>query len=67
VEITVAMECSDTNQLKIKKCESLVTHNYKEPVDGNFPDATADILRRINNGDQADCSSSSSETDMDIM
>ena len=42
------MECSDKNQLYIKKYESLVSEKYKEPVEGRFEDATADILRRIN-------------------
>ena len=42
------MECSDKNKLYIKKYESLVSEKYKEPVEGRFEDATADILRRIN-------------------
>ena len=42
------MECNDKNQLYIKKYESFVREKYKEPVEGRFEDATADILRRIN-------------------
>ena len=42
------MECSDKNQLYIKKYESLVSEKYKEPVEGRFEDATADILTIIN-------------------
>ena len=36
------MECSDKNQLYIKKYESLISEKYKEPVEGRFEDATAD-------------------------
>ena len=68
------MECSDKNQLYIKKYESLVSEKYKEPVEGRFEDATADILRRINadHGEdeivpEDEDSNSSSESDMEIV
>ena len=66
-------QCSDKNQLYIKKYESLVSEKYKEPVEGRF-DATADILRRINadHGEddivpEDEDSNSSSESDMEIV
>ena len=68
------MECSDKNQLYIKKYESLVSEKYKEPVEGRFEDATVDILRRINadHGEdeivlEDEESNSSSEFDMEIV
>ena len=75
LEIPVeAMECSDKKQLYIKKYESLVSEKYKEPVEGRFEDATADILRRINadHGEdeivpEDEDSNSSSESDMEIV
>ena len=74
VEVTIAMECSDKNQLYIKKYESLVSEKYKEPVEGRFEDATADILRRINadHGEdeivpEDEDSNSSYESDMEIV
>ena len=74
VEVTIAMECSDKNQLYIKKYESLVSEKYKEPVEGRFEAATADILRRINadHGEdeivpEDEDSNSSSESDKEIV
>ena len=74
VEVTIAMECSDKNQLYINKYESLVSEKYKEPVEERLEDATADILRRINadHGEDGivpedEDSNSSSESDMEIV
>ena len=51
-----------------------VSEKYKEPVEGRFEDATADILRRINadHGEdeivpEDEDSNSSSESDMEIV
>ena len=54
---------------------SLVSEKYKEPVEGRFEDATADILRRINADhgedeivpEDEDSNSISSESDMEIV
>ena len=68
------MECSDKNQLYIKRYESLIREKYKEPVEGRFENATADILRRINadHGEdeivpEDEDSKSSSESDIEIV
>ena len=38
------MALTEENTLALKKFESLVLEYYKEPVDGEFEDATAAIL-----------------------
>ena len=51
IELKITMTFSDKNQLYVKKYESLISERYKEPIQGKFEDATADILRNIS----ADC------------
>ena len=54
IQVTLTMECSGINQLYIKEYESLVKKKYKEPVEGQFEDATADILQKIHDEDDGD-------------
>ena len=51
------MECSGINQLYIKEHESLVKEKYKEPVEGQFEDATANILQKIHDKDDGELDS----------
>ena len=63
IEVTLAMECSELNELHIKQYESLVKEKYKEPVEGQFEDATAHILQKIN---EDDGELDSEDSDMEI-
>ena len=49
VEVTVSMPFLDSNKLALEEHRKLVDMHYEEPVDGNFRDYTADILRAIDN------------------
>ena len=51
------MEQNEENKLALGKYESLVKEHYKEPIDGEFDDATASILEGI---------ASSTESDTDV-
>lgn len=60
VEVTVSMPFLDSNKQALEEYRKLVDIHYEEPIDGNFRDYTADILRAIDNTD-----SSESETDQE--
>ncbi len=47
VAVTVKMELTEQNKLAIQKYEALVQEKYKEPINGQFEDVTATILRDI--------------------
>ena len=58
VEISVEMENNNENKLALGIYESLVNEHYKEPMDGEFDDATASILEGV--------TSSTKESNTDI-
>ena len=41
------MEFCDKNVLALDELKRLINDNYKKPVDGNFPDATSQILDQL--------------------
>ena len=51
VEVTVSMAFSEANKLAIKRCELWVELQYKEPVNGQFEDVTAEILEILHGSD----------------
>ena len=51
VEVTVSMAFSEANKLAIKRCKLWVEFQYKEPVNGQFEDATAEILEILHGSD----------------
>ena len=57
VKVSVVMEHNEENKLALGIYESLVKEHYKEPIDGEFDDATASILEGI---------ASSTESDTDV-
>ena len=44
VEVIVSMDSSDTNKQALRRCQNWVELKYKEPIDGQFRDATAEII-----------------------
>jgi hypothetical protein len=46
-EVIVKMELHDRNVKAIDELKRIVDNNYKEPIDGNFPDATKQILEQL--------------------
>ena len=54
VEVSVVMEHNEENKLALGIYESLVKEHYKEPIDGEFDDATASILEGIASGTESD-------------
>ena len=61
IQVTVRMYNSKKNQLYLEKYKLLVGEKYKEPVDGNFEDATSSILRRLDVQDEDEESESESD------
>ena len=51
VVVTVSMTFSEANKLAIKRCEVWVELQYKELVNGQFEDATAEILEILHTSD----------------
>ena len=63
-EVTIEMDISENNVIALQKYEELVHHNYKEPVDGAFEDATDSILAALkHDSDSDEIISSESDTD----
>ena len=58
IEVSIVMPYSDANKQALEIYRTLISEHYEEPVDGNFPDATAAILAGIN-------ASSTDESDTD--
>ena len=52
VEVEVQMENSSENQQALSKYQTLVAENYREPVNGNYVDATPDILKALDCEDE---------------
>lgn len=66
VLVTITMEYSTSNQAKIEKFKILCNELYQEPVNGQFTDATADILKAIHSGEEEELESTDAdETDED--
>ncbi len=68
IQVTLTMEWSTNgmNQLCVEKYRSLVEERYKEPVEGQFEDATADILQKINIVPEDQELNSDDNSDMEI-
>ena len=49
IEVIVKMEYSLQNKDAMVKYDSIISHSYKEPVDGNFEDISDVILGQIAN------------------
>ena len=64
IQVTVTMPNSDKNELAMKRFQELVNERYKEPVNGNFEDATRVILERLKDVDDED--SDDSDLDLDV-
>ena len=64
IKLTIEMEHTEKSQLCIKKYEALIREKYKEPVDGNFEDATAAILELQLSEDEE--SSDDSELELEL-
>ena len=52
VEVIVSMDSSDANKQTLRRCQIWVELKYKEPIDGQFRDATAEILRMLQDSDE---------------
>ena len=59
IEVSVVMLYSDVNKQALKIYRTLISEHYEEPIGGNFADATAAILAKINK-------SSTDESDTNI-
>ena len=53
------MEYNEKNKLCVEQYEALVWEKYKEPIDGVFEDATASILKGLNQSEDEECSDDS--------
>ena len=53
-EVTIKMELHDRNLPAIDELKRLIDDNYKEPIDGNFPDATKQILEQLQSPSDSD-------------
>ena len=58
IEVSIVMPYLDANKQALEIYRTLISEHYEEPVDGNFADATAAILAKIN-------ASSTDESDTD--
>lgn len=59
IQVTIKMDCSRSTHLNAYK--SFVTKKYSEPVNGNFCDATTDILKKLRLEDDSSSSSDDEE------
>lgn len=61
IEVTVEMPVSEANILAIERYKALVGQHYEEPVNGNYPDATAAILKAMKSESDYEDNSEDSE------
>ena len=47
IRVTVTMDAGEANVQVIKRYKDLVNEHYKEPVNGNFDDVTASVLKAL--------------------
>lgn len=66
VEVIVSMDSSDANKQALRRCQNWVELKYKEPIDGQFRDATAEILRMLQDSDESEDESSTDESNDDL-
>ena len=66
VEVIVSMDSSDANKQALHRCQNWVKLKYKEPIDGQFRDTTAEILRMLQNCDEFEDESSTDESNNDL-
>ena len=60
------MDSSDANKQALCRCQNWVELKYKEPIDGQFRDATAEILRMLQDSDESEDESSTDESNDDL-
>ena len=65
VKVTVSMTFSEANKLAMKRCEVWVELQYKEPVNDQFEDATAEILEILHGSDSENSLTDESSDDDD--
>ena len=53
-KVIVSMDSSDANKQALRRCQNRVKLKYKEPIDGQFRDATAEILRILQDSDESE-------------
>ena len=64
VEVIVSMDSNDGNKQTLHRCQNWVELKYKEPIlmDGQFEDATPEILRILQGADESEDESSTDES-----
>ena len=66
VEVIVSMDSSDANKQALHRCQNWVELKHKEPIDEQFKDATAEILRMLQDSDESEDESSTDESNDDL-
>ena len=66
VEVILSMDSSDAYKQALRRCQNWVELKYKEPIDGQFRDATAEILRMLQDSDKSQDESSTDESNNDL-
>ena len=65
VEVLVSMDTCDANKQALRRCQNWVELKYKEPIDGQFEDATAEIMGILQGSDESEDESSTDESSED--
>ena len=63
--VTLSMDYSENNQVKIEKNQILFYDYYQEPVNGNFDVATSAVLKTIYSDDEDELDDSTDDEEDD--